>query len=50
MFADDTVLYTEGGTQEEIEEKLNKDIVYIYEYLTENDLILNNKKGNFQQY
>jgi len=30
MFADDTVLYTEGDTQEEIEQKLNKDIVFVH--------------------
>ena len=44
MFAEDTVLYTSGITQKEIEEKLNKDIQFICEYLTDNDLILNNKK------
>ena len=45
MFADDTVVYTVGNNQKEIEEKISKDILSIHEYLRNNDLILNNKKG-----
>ena len=49
MFADDTVLYASGKNQHELEEKLSKDLHCIYEYLQENDLILNTKKGKLKQ-
>ena len=44
-YADDTVLYVNGKDSETIQEKLNTDIPAIYNWLTNNDLSLNLKKG-----
>ena len=45
LFADDTVVYTAGKTIEEIERKLNSDLKNVADYLAENELIINLKKG-----
>ena len=45
MFADDTVIFAPGKSQAEVESKLRSDIDHLHAYLTENDLIMNVKKG-----
>ena len=44
LYADDTVLYTSGKRCEEIEQKLNYDLVSICNWFRENNLIVNIKK------
>ena len=46
-FADDTVIYLADNDFCVIENRLNENMnyIYIYEYLSENELILNTKKG-----
>ena len=44
-FADDTVIYLADNDFCVIENRVNETMNYIYEYLSENELILNTKKG-----
>ena len=44
-FADNTVLYFSHKDFHVIENSLNSDMVHVFEFLTENELILNAKKG-----
>ena len=44
-FSDDTVIYLADKDFCVIENRLNQNMNYIYEYLSENELILNTKKG-----
>ena len=44
-FADDTVLYFSYTDFHVIENSLNDDMEHVFEFLTENELILNAKKG-----
>ena len=44
-FADDTVLYFSHTDFHVIENSLNDDMEHVFEFLTENELILNAKKG-----
>ena len=45
MFADDTVIYTAGKTSQEVNDTLNAEIVNVKRFLTDNELIVNLKKG-----
>ena len=44
-YADDTVIYGSGNDSELIQKKLNVDILEVHNWLTDNDLSLNLKKG-----
>ena len=44
-YADDTVIYVSGNDSESIQKKLNADILEVHNWLTDNDLSLNFKKG-----
>ena len=44
-YADDTVIYVSGNDSESIQKKLNADILEVHNWLTDNDLSLNLKKG-----
>ena len=44
-YADDTVIYVSGSDLESIPKKLNADILEVHNWLTDNDLSLNLKKG-----
>ena len=44
-YADDTVMYVSGNDSESIQKKLNADILEVYNWLTDNDLSWNLKKG-----
>ena len=43
--ADDTVIYVSGNDSESIQKKLNADILEVHDWLTDNYLSLNLKKG-----
>ena len=45
-YAEDTVIYVSGSDLESIPKKLNADILEVHNWLTDNDLSLNWKKGN----
>ena len=44
-YADDTVIYVSGNDSESIQKKLHVDILEVHNWLTDNDLSLNLKKG-----
>ena len=44
-YAADTVIYVSGNDSELIQKKLNADILEVHNWLTDNDLSLNLKKG-----
>ena len=44
-YADDTVIYVSGNDSDSIQKKLNADILEVHNWLTDNDLSLNLKKG-----
>ena len=44
-YADDTVIYVSGIDSESIQKKLYKDILEVHNWLTDNDISLNLKKG-----
>ena len=44
-YAEDTVIYVSGSDLESIPKKLNADILEVHNWLTDNDLSLNWKKG-----
>ena len=44
-YADDRVIYVSGNYSESIQKKVNADILEVYNWLTDNDLSLNLKKG-----
>ena len=44
-YADDTLIYVSGNDSESIQKKLNADILEVHNWLTDNDLSLNLKKG-----
>ena len=44
-YADDTVIYVSGNNSESIQKKLNADILEVHNWLTDNGLSLNLKKG-----
>ena len=44
-YAADTVIYVSGNDSESIQKKLNADILEVHNWLTDNDLSLNLKKG-----
>ena len=45
MYADDSVIYSAGKNVEEIEKTLTNDLKFIADYVDENELIINLKKG-----
>ena len=45
MFADDTVIFASGKTSEEVTNILNAEIINVERFLTDNELIINLKKG-----
>ena len=45
MHANDAVIYVSGNDSESIQKKLNADILEVHNWLTDNDLSLNLKKG-----
>ena len=45
MFADDTVIFSSGKTSQEVANILNNEITNVERFLTENELIINLKKG-----
>ena len=45
MFADDTVLWYESSSCEDIEHMLNQDLQHVAEYFRDNDLVINLKQG-----
>ena len=45
MYADDTVIFAAGNSVEEIEKSLSSDFKAIADWMTENELIVNMKKG-----
>ena len=45
MYADDTVIFAAGNSVEEIEKSLSSDFKAIANWMTENELIVNMKKG-----
>ena len=45
MYANDAVIYVSGNDSESIQKKLNADILEVHNWLTDNDLSLNLKKG-----
>ena len=45
MYADDTVIFTSGKSLKEIEESLTSDFNRIANWMTENELVINTKKG-----
>ena len=44
-YADDTVIYVSGIDSQSIQKKLYKDILEVHNWLTDNDISLNLKKG-----
>ena len=44
-YADDTVIYVSGIDSESIQKKLYRDILEVHNWLTDNDISLNLKKG-----
>ena len=44
-FADDTVIYIEGKTKENIDSQLNDDLRHVSSYFQSNQLVINLKKG-----
>ena len=45
LYADDTVIYTTAKSQQEIENNLTEDFGRVADWLEENDLVTNMKKG-----
>lgn len=45
LYADDTVIYTCGKTKQEIESRLQEDFRRVAEWMEQNDLVTNMKKG-----